>query len=313
MHGSKNILKRLDYDTLKTVKAEFLPPQFDGDVMFVLPPIGPSAVYSKARSMECMDKRYDSPVWTKTMTTNISNNLKLAFQLSTCVGHIHCENPCCEYLQRTHQSFSFNVTEFEGFTNKSFVVGRPLPLGSTLVYKICKEPPWCIETCEAKIFYVHSDESIQRACIHLGHHRYPVKISDYQYTCKKIVELIEEHVERTPQAPFNKIVIEASKDLFGEYLLHNEDDLAKVLSIEELEPIFDSCKEFNSPSLRNKVTTFKYLQRFSVMDGITKLRGLSNWAYIQKNMFPGQGDKSNKVFIFKIYEIGPGSGVDLVR
>ena len=49
------------------------------------------------------------------------------------------------------------------------------------------------------------------------------------------------------------------------------------------------------------------------MDGITKLRGLSNWAYIQRNMFPGQGDDFDKVFIFKMSEVGPSSGVDLVR
>ena len=49
------------------------------------------------------------------------------------------------------------------------------------------------------------------------------------------------------------------------------------------------------------------------MDGITKLRGLSNWAYVQQNMFPGQGDDFDKVFIFKMSEVGPGSGVDLVK
>ena len=48
------------------------------------------------------------------------------------------------------------------------------------------------------------------------------------------------------------------------------------------------------------------------MDGITKLRGLSNWAYVQRNMFLGQGDNSDKVFIFKMSEIGPRSGVNLV-
>ena len=313
MPGSKNILKRLDYDRLKTVQAEFLPPQFDGDVMFVLPPIGPSAVHSKARSMEGMDKRYDSHVWTKTVTTNISNNLKLAFRSSTYVSHIHYKNPHCEYLQRAHQTSSFNDTKFEGFTNKPFVVGGPPPLGSTLVCKIYKEPPRCSETCESRIFYVHGDESIQRACIHLGHHCHPVKVGDYRYIRKKIVELIKEHVERTPQAMFSKIVMEASKDLFGEYLLRNEDDPPRLLSVEELEPVFYCCKELSSPSLRNKVIMFKYLQRFSVMDGITKLRGLSNWAYVQRNMFSDQGNKSNNVFIFKMSEIGPSSRVDLVR
>ena len=48
------------------------------------------------------------------------------------------------------------------------------------------------------------------------------------------------------------------------------------------------------------------------MDGITKLRGLSNWAFVQRNMFPGQGNDSNKVFVFKMFEVGLGSGVDLV-
>ena len=48
------------------------------------------------------------------------------------------------------------------------------------------------------------------------------------------------------------------------------------------------------------------------MDGITKLRGLRNWAYIQRNMFPDQGNHSDKVFIFKISEVGPSSGMDLV-
>jgi hypothetical protein len=41
--------------------------------------------------------------------------------------------------------------------------------------------------------------------------------------------------------------------------------------------------------------------------------GVSNWAYVQRNMFRGQGDDSDKVFIFKMSEVGPGCGVDLVR
>ena len=49
------------------------------------------------------------------------------------------------------------------------------------------------------------------------------------------------------------------------------------------------------------------------MDGIAKLRGVNTWAYVQRNQFPGQGDKTNKVFVFKMSEVGPGSGVDLVR
>ena len=49
------------------------------------------------------------------------------------------------------------------------------------------------------------------------------------------------------------------------------------------------------------------------MDGIAKLRGVSTWAYVQRNQFPGQGDDTDKVFVFKMSEVGPGSGVDLVK
>jgi hypothetical protein len=49
------------------------------------------------------------------------------------------------------------------------------------------------------------------------------------------------------------------------------------------------------------------------MDSITILRGCSNWPYVQKNMFPSQGSNSDKVFLFKMSEVGPCSGVDLVK
>ena len=87
----------------------------------------------------------------------------------------------------------------------------------------------------------------------------------------------------------------------------------KELKLEELIPIFDKFKLMSSPSVHNEVTTFRYLRRFGVMDSITRLRGTSNWAFIQENRFPGQGADSDKVFIFKMSEVGTGSGVDLVK
>ena len=259
MPSSKNVLKNLDYDRLRIVHAKFLPLCFDGDVMFVLPPISNSAVHTKTRSMDGMDKCYDIHVWTKTLTTNISNNLNLTFCSSICVGHLQCQNPMCDYLKRSCTTLALNDMEFDGFSKESFAVTGPPPSRSTLVCKICKEPPKCAAVCNARIFYVHGDESSQRACIHLGHHSHHIKVGDYRHSHKKIDALIEEHVDRTPQATVSKIVMETSKDLLGQYLIGNEDDPPSVLSLNELEPIFDSCKELNSPSLQNRVYTFKYL------------------------------------------------------
>ena len=52
---------------------------------------------------------------------------------------------------------------------------------------------------------------------HLGNHHHPVKVGNCRDSRKRIDALIEEHVERTPQANPSKIVIEAGKDLVGEF------------------------------------------------------------------------------------------------
>ena len=313
MPSRKNVLKKLDYSSIKLQTVKFLPPQFDGDVLFHFPPVGDSAKHSKAKFMEGMDKQYDGHMWTKMMTTNISNKMGLSFRSSNCVGHLRCANPSCDFLARTHRTSTVNETEFEGSTTLSFLPGFPPPSGSILVCKICKEPPTCIATCSAVIYYVHGDATMTRAYVHLGEHRHPVKTGDCRSSRQRIDALIQDHVEKAPQATRSAIVLEASKDMLGDFLLRNEDEAPKVLSLEELEPVFDCCKDLSSPSIRNRVVTFKYLRRFGEMDAITKLRGLSNWAFVQRNMFPGQGNDSDKVFVFKMLELGPGSGVDLVK
>jgi hypothetical protein len=98
MPGRKNILKKLDYDTLQIMKVDFLPSHFDGNQMFVLPPVGVSSYHMNAKSMDGMDKRYNGHAWIKTQITNISNNLGFVFCSSTCVGHLQCQNPQCDNL-----------------------------------------------------------------------------------------------------------------------------------------------------------------------------------------------------------------------
>ena len=79
MPGRRNILKKLDYDTLQIQGVNFLPPRFDGNLMFVIPLVGVSSAYTMAKFINNMDKRYDSHVWTKTQTTNITNDMGLVF------------------------------------------------------------------------------------------------------------------------------------------------------------------------------------------------------------------------------------------
>ena len=309
MPDSKNVFKKIDYNKIKIQEVNHLPPRFNGTQLCVLPAAEVSSSQTKAKSLDGMNKQYDGHVWTKTQTTNITNDVGLTFRSSACVGHLQCQNQSCDYLQRAHRTSKVNDTGFEGFTKDHFPLSSIVRAGSTLVCKICKEPPKCIALCQAKIFYVHGKVS----CIHLGTHQHPVKVGDCKDSRKRINSLLKKHVERTPQATYNMIVLEANKDIVGEVFLSADNDTHRLLSLKELEHVFESCRELNSPNLRSKVTLFKYLRKFGVMDGIAKLRDVSNWAYVQRNQFLGQGDDTDKLFVFKMSEVGPGSGVDLVR
>jgi hypothetical protein len=81
--------------------------------------------------------------------------------------------------------------------------------------------------------------------------------------------------------------MEATKKRMGELLLRQEGAPAKTFTFEEFVPVFDKCRYMSSPSIKNDVTSFRYIRRYGVMDGITMLRGCSNWPYVQENLFPG--------------------------
>ena len=68
-----------------------------------------------------------------------------------------------------------------------------------------------------------------------------------------------------------------------------------------------------SPNIRNKVMTFQMLRRYGVVDAITKLLGINLWVIVYENKFLGKGTDLNKVFVFKMSEVGPSSEVHLVR
>jgi hypothetical protein len=308
--GVRNVFKTLDFDSLDIQRVKFLPPTFNGDVLFELPPVDTSGPF---HMMQGMDKRHDGHAWSKSITSNIKSDMSLTFRTSTCIGHLRCENQDCEYTSRIHRTAPVNEREWDGFTITTIPVGQPAPAGSSLVCKICKVPPVCVATCAARIYYVYGAANMTRACLHLGIHEHPVKIGEDQEIKERTRKLIEEQVERTPKATNSAIIMEASKELVGELLIDPEGAPVRKYDLEELVPVLEKCKYMSSPSTKNDVTAFRYIRRFGVMDGIAKLRGCSHWAYVQENKFPGQGSDSDKVFVFKMSEVGPGSGVDLVN
>lgn len=310
---SKNVLSKIDYDTITIERVEYLPPTFDGDIIFEFPPLGCHARQTVAKQLRGMDKRFDGHAWTRTITSNISNDFGLTFRTSSCLGHLRCDNVDCEFLTRVHRTTPINETEWEGNSSLPFECGTVPPKDSTIVCSICKVSPSCVALCPARIYYVVGSESMTRACIHFGIHAHPVKTGDYRDSIEHTTSFLSEQIQSTPTATNSALVLEASKDLVGDMLLAPEGSQPKSLSVDDLLPLFDRCKHLTSPSIRNTVSGFKYIRRFGVMDSITKLRGSSNWPYVQENKFPGQGAETDKVFVFKMSEVGPGSGVDLVK
>jgi hypothetical protein len=78
--GSRNALKKVDYDSIKHLKVDYLPPVFNGDVVFEFPSIRSLSASSQAGLMVGMDKRHDGHVWTRTNTSHIKSDMGLTFR-----------------------------------------------------------------------------------------------------------------------------------------------------------------------------------------------------------------------------------------
>jgi hypothetical protein len=309
----RNALKKIDYDNIKHLKVDYLPPVFNGDVVFEFPSILSSFTSPHAKLMVDMDKQHNGHVWTRTSTSHIKNDMDLMFRSASCEGHFCCDNQNCKYLSCVYPTSLVNELEWDGFTTTSFQVGCQPPSQSSIICKICKTPPACVATCEARIYYVFDKDHMTCACVHLGVHEHPVKNRKYQDFKDRSCTLLGEQVERTPHATNSSLVMEATKELVGELLLKPEGAPTKTFTFEELVPVLDKCKYMSSPSIKNDVTSFRYIRRYGVMDAVTMLRDCSNWLYVQENLFPGQGSDFDKIFVFKISEVGPGSDINLVK
>jgi len=68
MHRSRNELSTMDLASMNHHRVQYLPPVFNGNVIFELPPCRSSSTSSAARNLEGMDKRYNGHPWCKLVT-----------------------------------------------------------------------------------------------------------------------------------------------------------------------------------------------------------------------------------------------------
>jgi hypothetical protein len=101
---SKSDLASIDFDSIDVRDVKYLPSSFNGDVLFLLPPVALKIPSTYSRSMDGMDKMYDGHPWCTTKITNIQNDFELSFRRSTCAGHLQCHNDYCDYMNRNGAS-----------------------------------------------------------------------------------------------------------------------------------------------------------------------------------------------------------------
>jgi hypothetical protein len=190
--GSRNALKKVDYENVKHLKVDYLPLVFNGDVIFEFPSIRSSSISFQAGLMVGMDKRQDGHVWTRTSASHIKNDMGLTLCSASYVGHLRRDNQDCKYLSFIHSLV--NKMEWDGFTTTTFQVGCQPPSQSSIICKMCKTPPTCVATCTARIYDVFGRDHMTRVCVHLRVHEHPMKDGEYQDFIDRSRTLIENTV-----------------------------------------------------------------------------------------------------------------------
>jgi hypothetical protein len=307
--GSRNELPSINYYKIAYQKVQYLPPSYNGDGIFELPPsrVSTSASISK-NTMDSIDKRFDGHTWCRTITSNIHNSQGLTFRKSSYVGQLIYNNENCDFLSRSSKR---NETEWSGRTNTPFNLGHLPPPDSILVCNVYKVPPTCVNFCNARIYYVLSKSDMTRACIHLGMHNHLVSDGVCQETIDTISSLVAQEVSKTPTAKNSTIAMVASKEFLDKYFIHNGLGPKKMLRGQELEDVLDKFEQLSSPNLRNTISLCRSGNKRGAYDSIMAMKTNTTIEYIHANVFPGQG--KDKVYVFKMLEDGPGSGVDLVK
>ena len=151
---SKSDLTVIDFDNINVRDVKYLPSSFDGDIIFILPPIAVDVSSTYKRSIDGMDKMYDGYSWCTTETTNIQNDFGLSFRRFSCAVHLQCTNIYCDYLY--HNRSVHKCTKWIGSILIPFSMGDVPPKKSRLECKVYCSTLVCIALCHAHIIYICS-------------------------------------------------------------------------------------------------------------------------------------------------------------
>ena len=149
-----------------------------------------------------------------------------------------------------------------------------------------------------------------RAYFHIGTHKHLIAKGHCRDAVVQIQKKVKDQVAKTPNATPSAISLAIGKELFMQGLI-NEDGIGNVLSKDELILVYEKWSKLNTSSMNNMIFDVKVnLGGGGYVDNILKLKKTSRYDYIHNSCFPGH--RSNLAYIFKMYIVGLGSGVNLV-
>jgi len=107
------------------------------------------------------------------------------------------------------------------------------------------------------------------------------------------------------------IALSATKDFLKHYLFHNGEGEKEILKGAKMEEVMDRFQYLSNQNIRNVISSFRSINQRGVFNNIMTIKKESKFKYIHDSVFLGQ--EKEKVYVFKMFIEGPGSGVDLVK
>jgi hypothetical protein len=193
-----------------TRQVKCLPPRYNGDIIFEIPPTTNDAKKSdRVRLMECAKDCY---YWTRitialALVPKKDGKNNWQFGKMACTGVLECKNDHCKYFCTNG---SRNASAWSGNYKMSnvHIVGEPIKLGG-LLCSFCSLQPICTKSCDANIYYMYSRlrlppgtrrEHMSRLAIHQGTHTHPKRKVFSLKSFDKVKELLTKHHSSNPTA-----------------------------------------------------------------------------------------------------------------
>ncbi|KAL3688318.1 hypothetical protein R1sor_014627 [Riccia sorocarpa] len=315
-------LGKIDLKTFSYQRVLELPNSYDGNIIFELPPVGAHDAMRRNGFRVGMDRRNDCFLWTRLITTDACHGQRKMFEIShvSCVGFLKCSNHMCPYMGTNGVP---NVSDWPTgiFREHKYTEGQFVP-GDGHKCPHCNSPAMCTKSCSAKMFFLLPSKGkktspspeqashISRCAIHVGSHCHPARFTALRHLVQLVVGTVKEEFERNPRVSPSIVRRRATASVVDKL---KSSGLTVDMTEEEKKELFLGISAVAHPdkilnmikSIRRSSAPMGELSAIASMQKNTMLRT------VQRSLFPGQAEKDSNCFVFKMPDLGSGSGVDL--